>query len=201
MHFKKLIGEKVFLSPINPGDAEKFTTWLNDLEVTQFLTISHRIYSLVKEQAYLDNKARSDAYAFSILDDESKKLIGVCELFDVNWINGTAELGIFIGDKNFWGRGFGRDAITLLLDFGFNLLNLRNIMLWTDSFNPRGIKCYTSCGFQEVGLRRNARTIAGETHDMLMMDITNDDFEGAFVKGVFEKARSSDGPTQLEIVT
>ena len=199
-HFKKLVGEKVFLSPLNPVDVDRYTLWLNDLEVTQYLTISQRIFGLAKEKDYLEEKAKSDAKAFAIVDLESDKLLGACDLFDVDLVHGVAELGIMIGEKSYWGRGYGRDAVKLILDFGFNILNLRNIWLRTLSVNDRAIKSFEYAGFKRIGERRNAYTINGASYNWVFMDITAEEFESPYVKSVWEKARTGERPHQISLM-
>jgi len=199
LHYKKIIGSKVFLSPLNPDDTERFTVWLNDLEVTQYLTISPRLFSFAKEKDYIEKKVMSEEKAFAIVDKESDKWLGVCELFDVDLVHGTAELGIFIGEKSFWGRGYGRDAVKTILDFGFNVLNLRNIWLRTLAVNERAIKSFEYAGFKRVGVRRGAYTIGGAGYDWLFMDITADEFESPYVKGVWEKARTGERPHVISL--
>lgn len=121
---------------------------------------------------------------FSIVDLQSDIAIGRCLLFDVNLVDRNAKLGIFIGNKEFLGKGFGSDALRLLLDYGFNLLNLNNIMLGTFSFNERAIQCYKKVGFKEIGRRRQARIIGGVKYDSVFMDILAEEFESVFVKPI-----------------
>ncbi len=92
-----------------------------------------------KEKELLE-KLSKEGNNFAIVDIEGDRLIGNCSLMDINHINRTAELGIFIRDKDYWSKGFGREAINLLLDYGFNLLNLNNILLKVYSFNKKGNK-------------------------------------------------------------
>ncbi len=174
-YFRKLVGEKCYLSPINPDDAETYTQWINDLEVTAYLTLSHQVLSLSKEKEILERMAR-EGHVFAIVDKEKDQLIGNCGLHDISSIDRTAELGIFIGDKEYWNKGYGSEATTLLLDFGFNLLNLNNIMLRVFSFNQRALQCYRKCGFKEIGIRRKARIIGRKEHDILYMDILSEEF-------------------------
>jgi RimJ/RimL family protein N-acetyltransferase len=93
-------------------------------------------------------------------------------------------LGIVIGEKSRWGQGYGQEAVKLLLDYGFSLLNLNSVMLGTFSFNQRALRCYEKVGFKMIGRRRDARIIAGEKHDMILMDILAEEFESPFVKGL-----------------
>jgi RimJ/RimL family protein N-acetyltransferase len=102
--------------------------------------------------------------------------------FTVDLVNRTGMLGIVIGEKSRWDQGYGEEAVNLLLDYGFNLLNLNNVMLGTFSFNKRAIRCYEKVGFKLVGRRREARIIAGEKHDLILMDILAAQFESPYVK-------------------
>ena len=174
-YFRKLVGEKCYLSPINPDDAETYTQWVNDLEVTAYMYLSHQVLSLSKEREIVEKMAK-EGHVFAIVDKEKDQLIGNCGLDDISSIDRTAELGIFIGDKEYWNKGYGSEATTLLLDFGFSLLNLNNIMLRVFSFNQRGIQCYRKCGFKEIGRRRQARIIGRKQYDVLYMDILSEEF-------------------------
>ncbi|WP_027339748.1 GNAT family N-acetyltransferase [Halonatronum saccharophilum] len=176
-YFKKIVGERVYLSPMNPNDVEKYTKWINDLEVSINLGNPAQIYSLGKEKELLEELSK-EGNNLAIVDLERDELIGNCGLMNINQINRTAELGIFIGDKGYWSKGFGREAINLLLDYGFNLLNLNNILLKVYSFNKRAIKCYKRCGFKEIGRRREAYILGNKRYDFIYMDILASEFKG-----------------------
>ena len=175
MHFKKLVGKKCYLSPIDENDAEKFTEWLNDLEITQYL---HPLYSRVintkSEKDILERLAKEHNY--SIIENETNELLGNCGLIQIDNLNQTSEAGIFIGNKNFWNKGIGREALSLLLDFGFRVLNLHNITLTVVSFNQRAIKAYEKIGFKQIGRKRESILRGKERHDMIYMDILYDEF-------------------------
>jgi RimJ/RimL family protein N-acetyltransferase len=88
-------------------------------------------------------------------------------------------VGIFIGEKSYWNRGYGEEALRLLMDYAFNLLNLNNLMLNVYAFNSRAINCYKKIGFKEVGRRRQARRIQGKSYDIIYMDILAEEFNSA----------------------
>lgn len=90
-------------------------------------------------------------------------------------------LGIVIGEKSYWNKGFGQDATKQLLDYGFNLLNLNNIMLGVFSFNKAAINCYKKIGFKEIGCRRQARIISNKKYDIVFMDILAEEFTSIYV--------------------
>ena len=157
MHFKKLIGEKCYLSPCSVEDAEKWAEWDNDLEVGLPLgDEAYTLYPLEKMKEILNDVIKHQSRIFSIVDLATDKLIGRCLLFNINQVDRNAMLGFVIGEKEYWGQGYGQEAIRLLLDFGFNLLNLNNIMLGTFEFNQRALACYQKVGFKEIGRRRQA---------------------------------------------
>lgn len=181
-YFKKLIGKKVYLSPINVEDAEQYCQWLNDFEVAQNLLIFDQQLSLEKEKVILNNMQKNDAQVFSIVDLKTDKLLGNCSIFRINLRNRKAEVGIFIGNKEFWNKGYGTEALSLLVDYGFNILNLNNIMLEVFDFNQRAFKAYQKVGFKLIGKRREAIILAGKKHDEIYMDILAEEFKSPFIK-------------------
>jgi len=184
-YYKKLAGEKCYLSPCLLEDADRWAEWFNDLEVT--LPLGDEAYtpsSLGREQEAIRDIHRNSSHVFSIVDSETDHLVGRCLLFSVDPVNRSAMLGIVIGEKNRWDQGYGQEAVKLLLDYGFSLLNLNSVMLGTFSFNERALCCYEKVGFRVIGRRRAARIIAGERYDMILMDILAEEFESPYVKGL-----------------
>ncbi|MTI70824.1 MAG: GNAT family N-acetyltransferase [Firmicutes bacterium] len=185
-YFKKVVGEKVYLSPINIEDAKKYTEWINDLEISINLGNASEIYSLEKEKEILERISK-EGYNFAIVSLNKDELIGNCGLMHVDMKHGTAELGVFIGNKNYWSKGYGRESINLLLDYGFNLLNLNNIFLKVHSFNKRAVSCYKKCGFKEIGKRRQAYVVGNKKYDDIFMDILRTEFKGKIDKLIDEE--------------
>ena len=91
-------------------------------------------------------------------------------------------LGMVIGEKSYWDKGYGQEATKLLLDFAFNLLNLNSIMLGTFSFNERAIRCYEKVGFKEIGRRRQTRIIRDFKYDTILMDMLAEEFESVYLR-------------------
>jgi RimJ/RimL family protein N-acetyltransferase len=179
----KLTGNSVFLAPIAPEDADLWATWLNDLEVA--LPLGDEAYGLftAEDQArdIADIIAHHD-HAFTIVERASGRPIGRCLLFGLNKTDRSTEVGIFIGDKGSWGKGYGTEAMRLLLDYAFNLLNLHSVMLGVYSFNERAFSLYRRLGFREIGRRRQARIIGSRTFDVILMDMLADEFESPVVQ-------------------
>ena len=142
-YFKKLLGDRIYLSPRNIEDVEKFTEWMNDFEVTDYTGRSGKITTLSQEKEWLEKSAKNNENrSFNIIELENNKLIGTIGLDDFKWIERNAELGIFIGDKDYRDNGYGTEAINLLLEYGFKYLNLHSIRLALLSVNERAHKCY-----------------------------------------------------------
>ncbi len=172
-YYKKLVGHKVYLSPMCLEDAGTYTKWLNDPSVTENLGMSHNLVSVSGEQEWISKN--SQGTQFAIIKTENDELIGNCGFNAVNQIRQCAEVGIFIGDEENRNNGYGSEAMILLVDFGFNYLNLNNIMLKVFSFNERAINCYKKAGFKEIGRRRQAYYLKGNYHDEIFMDIIRSD--------------------------
>ena len=180
-YFKKLVGERIYLSPRSSEDAEKFTEWLNDFEVTDYLGRSGQIITLEAEKEYLEKNNNPEA-TFAIVTLDENELLGTVSLERIDYINRTATLGIFIGNKEYHSKGYGTEAIRLILDYGFNYMNLHNIKLQLMSFNQRALKCYKKCGFKEVGRIRENKFINGKYYDTICMDILKNEFLESYIK-------------------
>ncbi len=171
-YFRMLEGEKVYISPMNIEDAEIYAKWLNNREITQYLSIHNSLVSIEGERKYLE-KFITEEYHLAIIKKENDELIGNIGLENINYKNGTASLGIFIGEKDNTSKGYGSEAIRLLVQYAFDSLRLHNIMLMVYDFNIRAIKAYTKCGFKEFGRQHEALFINGKYHDIVYMEIIN----------------------------
>ncbi len=182
-YFKKLVGERIYLSTRSTDDAEVYTKWMNDFEVTDYTGRSATILTLDAEKKYLENKNMDlDTTAFAIVDLKTDKMVGTLSLENVNYNHRTAVLGIFIGDPDYRSNGYGTEAIKLLLDYGFNYMNLNTINLSVLACNERAIKCYKKCGFKEAGVLRKSKYVNGKYYDTILMDILAEEFTEDCIK-------------------
>ena len=177
-YFEKLSGERLFLSPMNPGDAEFYTRWLNDPAVAVGLGMYPKMLSLPAEEKYLADLASrsSQDFAMVLRDDQGGRLIGNISLMDLNHIDRTATLGLFIGEEADRGKGYGAEAIRLLLGYGFHTLHLHNIQLHLNGDNAQALACYKKAGFKEFGRRRESKFHSGRCVDQIYMDILDSEF-------------------------
>ena len=181
-YFKKLIGERIYLSPMSIEDAEKYVEWLSDFKVTDGLGRSSNLMKIEDEKTWIMNESKNSDLNFAIVNLEKDELIGNCSLMDISYKNRIGTVGIFIGDENNRSNGYGTEVLKLLLDYGFNYLNLNNIMLTVKSFNERAIKCYEKVGFKEFGRRRESYFLNGKYYDDVHMDILANEFKGNYIK-------------------
>ena len=182
---KKLVGDRIYLSPRGASDEEieKFTDWMNDFQTTDFIGRSGQVVTFIGEKEWLENSTKNvQNRSFSIIELNHNKLIGTISLENFHWIDRSAVLGIFIGDKDFRNNGYGTEAIKLLLEYGFKYLNLHSIRLDLLSINERAHKCYLKCGFKDTGCSREAIYVNGKYYDRLHMDILVNEFEGDYIR-------------------
>lgn len=180
-HYKKIIGERLYLSPMSVEDAERSARWDNDLEVA--VPLGDEAYTptaFEKSVEQIGETIQRQSHVFGIITLSEDLLIGRCMLFNLDTVNQSAYLGIVIGEKEYWDQGFGQEATRLLLDYAFNLLNLNNIMLGTFAFNERAIQAYRKVGFKEIGRRREARLIAGRKFDVVFMDMLAEEYRSLY---------------------
>lgn len=185
MYYKKLVGEHIYLAPRRLEDAEQYAVWMNDFRTTDYTGRSSQIMTLENEKAYLEKHISAEA-SMAIVTLDGDKLIGTIGLENIDHVNRRATLGIFIGDTEEREKGYGTEAIRLILDYGFNYLNLNNINLDVMEFNKRAIACYEKCGFKEIGRRRQSEYLDGKYYDRVHMDILKEEFTEKYIKNRVE---------------
>lgn len=168
-------GEKTRLRAIEREDIPHFVEWLNDPEVAYYLG-RLPLLSRADEEHWFEETVRDERHRILAIDTLEGVHIGSIGLHNLDWRNSSAELGIMIGDKNYWSKGYGRDAIRSLLRFGFGELNLHRIFLRVYDFNPRAIRCYENVGFKHEGVFREAVYINGGYQNELVMGLLRDEF-------------------------
>lgn len=184
-YLKKLIGDRIYLSPKGSSEEEiqKFAEWMNDFQVTDYTGRTSQITTYAGEKEYLESSEKNtENRTFNIVNLEDDKLVGTVGLEHINWVERSAILGIFIGDDDFRSNGYGTEAIRLLLEYGFKYLNLHSIRLDLLSVNERAHKCYLKCGFKDSGKSREEIFLNGKYYDKLHMDILENEFEGDYIR-------------------
>lgn len=174
-----LHGPRVTLRAITPEDYPRQRDFHNDLEFELAGGGSPpRPTSLPVFAEFFDTLLRDrEQFMFGI--EVSGVYIGNAGLFHVNRVDGTAELGIGIGDKTCWSHGYGRESIGLLLDYAFRVQNLRRVWLEVLGSNGRAQRCYRSAGFVEEGRLREHVWNDGRYVDHVLMAVLREDGQPA----------------------
>lgn len=172
-----LKSERVTLRAIERDDLPRLSQWDNDLESQLLSEVDPpRPQPLERRQARYDEYMRKGAGGDSLFAIEADgRIIGTAELWATADPHGTACLTIAIGDPEYRNRGYGRETIRLLLDYGFRVRNVRKIWLSVFGNNERAIRCYQSCGFVEEGRQRDHFWNDGRYVDLIYMAVFRPD--------------------------
>ena len=173
-----LKGEKVLLRPMKQEDIPRQHDFFQDLELYGLDSDTPAVSSSESTQAFYETRVKPDRNIAPFAIEADGKYIGHCALMNLQNRHGNVELGITIGDRDYWGRGYGRDAIRLLLEYGFHYIGARRIELTTHAKNERAIRCYLACGFVEEGRPRQVVWIEGEYVDLVNMAILRGEWQG-----------------------
>ncbi len=172
-----IVGDQVRFRAIEKEDLPYFVKWLNDPDVLRGLSLTLPL-SLAEEENWFEETLKKSPYerplAIEIQPDPNINewvFVGNCGLFGIDWQNRSAEVGIHIGEKDFWDRGFGSKAMRLVLKHGFENLNLHRIWLRVYETNKRAIKSYQNAGFREEGKYREGQFMEGKYVDVIIMSV------------------------------
>lgn len=172
-----LRGERVYLRPLEPTDAEIVHRWYEDTRVQTLmgdppmsLAARRRRY----EEAVTGDGPNVLRFVICRLDDDTP--IGRTDLFDIDRDNGSLAFGIAIGDPALWGQGLGTDAVNAIVDFAFGQLRMERVWLDTDDVNARAQAAYKKAGFSVEGRLRHAWFQDGRWSDDIRMSLLRDEW-------------------------
>jgi RimJ/RimL family protein N-acetyltransferase len=182
-----IVGEKVYLRAIEEDDAAVCHPWFSDPDVR--ITLGRRTTPNTEQdsRAYIRGLDARTRQMFAVVARADDVYIGNAELFGIHWVNRHAELGIVIGRKDFWGKGYGRETVRLLCEHAFRGLNLHRVHLRVDATNERGIRCYTGAGFKPEGRLRDDVFAGGRYVDTLILGL---------LRGEIDLGRAGEAPLQ-----
>lgn len=179
-----ILGQRVRLRPIEKEDLPRFVKWLADPELRSYLD-NHLPIGQVQEERWFERNAGSgneQAWAIEAQPPDSVGPwvhIGSCGYDHIDWRNRVGEVGIMIGAHDYWGKGYGTDAMQTLVAWGFYTLNLNRVQLHVFSDNDRAIRSYQKVGFVIEGRLRQANYYNGLYRDMLLMGVLREDWARA----------------------
>lgn len=172
-----LAGQTVRLRPVEERDLPHFVRWLADPEVRRWLGAVDSAPTLDEEYEWYEGKRGDPDNILWAIETREGRLIGTIEL-RVTPHARRAEMGIAIQDKTQWGKGFGTDAVRLVLEYVFQELDLNRVELMADEENTRALRCYEKCGFAREGLlRRHRRTAEGRFGNTVVMGLIRQEWK------------------------
>lgn len=161
--------EKVSLRPIENEDLDLINKWKNDEDVFKYLGGGYRPTSKSIQKTWFPNFTKmGESYRFIIMVQNQP--IGIVGLYDISYINQNAEVGIYIGEKNFHGKGIGKQAYKLIEEFAYNYLNLMKLKLNVVADNTSAYNMWLGLGFAKKGLLEKERFISGKFCDVYYME-------------------------------
>lgn len=175
--------KNILLRELRLDELDKILNYVNDYEIYSSFTDSAptpKTYEFQKEWLLYENK-REDVITFAIASIEDDGFLGTCQLRGIDLFNEVATLSIIIGSKNHSGKGYGKEAVDLLLNYGFNELNLNRIELSVYEDNIKAIKLYEKCGFTKEGVRREHIYRKSTYHNQFIYSILKDEFNEIYL--------------------
>jgi RimJ/RimL family protein N-acetyltransferase len=175
-------GNLVHLTVEEPEvQAASFSRWFRNTEFSRLLATAPEILwssNKIKEWIEKDyEKEKPEGYFFTVRANQNDQLIGFFGLWDieVNHLNSIIAIGI--GEPEYWGKGYGSEAMQLALRYAFTELNLHRVSLFVFAYNKRAIQSYYKTGFRLEGIQRKAMLRDGERHDIVAMGILREEWE------------------------
>ena len=141
------------------------------LYLNRFLPVS-----IQQEEEWFDSLAKRKDDIVLAIETLDGLFIGSVGLHGIDWKNRTATHGALIGNKDYWGKGYGRDVYMTLFNYAFNSLNLRKICAQILSFNERSVKCALACGYQIEGKQRKQNYVKGEYWDLIIIGVFKEEW-------------------------
>lgn len=175
-------GDLVRLSAEDPEPMSKaFSRWARDTEYHRMLNYDPVAYwSEKKWKSWLEKDLQEESqsdFFFSIRALDKDLLIGFIGLMDIEWANGNSWVVIGVGERDYWGKGYGTDAMRLVLRYAFHELNLYRVSLGLFEYNLRALKSYQKAGFTLEGRYRQLSNRDGSRWDVLIMGVRKPDWE------------------------
>lgn len=175
----------IMLRELELSDMPKLNEWRNDKEIIDKLCNTYRFICKAVDEDWYNNymKNRDKNVRLAIIHVADNQYIGNVNLTDINPIDRTAAFSIFIGDSRYHFQGIGFLATSLMIEHGFNNLNLNRISLYVLVNNELAINLYKKVGFVYEGLQRQVIFKNGKYHDLIMMSLLRDEFQELKIKG------------------
>jgi len=173
-----LEGGRIILRPLSKRDINKrYLSWLNDKEVTRYMETGRVRVTMKDLWQFYNRIRRSDKdIIFAICDKKNKFHIGNIKLGGINHFHRFCDIGIMIGDKEYWGKRYCQEACGRVLSYAFNTLGLNKVMLGVYAPHKAAIEAYKKSGFRTEGRLKRTLLLDGKYVDKVIMGMTRSDF-------------------------
>ncbi|MET3207309.1 UNVERIFIED_CONTAM: RimJ/RimL family protein N-acetyltransferase [Paenibacillus sp. PvR008] len=177
-----LEGSRVYLRPIHVEDTELYYNTLFGQDMRR-LTGTQRSFTKDQIGRYIESKGQDTSSLLLLIAlQEDDCIIGDIALQDMDSLNRSANIRIAINEQGNMGKGYGTEALVLMLDYGFGICNLHRIELNVYDFNERAIRCYEKIGFQREGVQRDALFYNHQYHDSILMSMLSSEYRARYVE-------------------
>jgi RimJ/RimL family protein N-acetyltransferase len=168
-----LVGDRIYLREIRLSDVnETYHHWMNDPEVTRYTESRFFPNSMEALQKYVSRVSGDRQHVFlAIVLKKDDRHIGNIKLGSINWIHRFANVGLLIGEKDCWGQGYGTEAIRLVTEYAFRVLDLRRLTAGSYSNNISSFKAFLKAGWQQEGIRKRQYFSNGEYVDEILLGV------------------------------
>lgn len=173
-----IVGKTVYLRPVESKDAMIYCQCMNSPEVRLTFFTIFPINLIQQEELIKGLYKQKDFIPFTIVVKKTDKSIGIAAFHRVDLASRAAIYSIIISEPSEWGKGYGSEVTRLMVEYGFNVLNLNRIQLHVAAHNSRGIKAYEKVGFRREGLLRQAMYQNDRYFDFYVMAILRNEFYG-----------------------
>lgn len=173
-----LVGKKIYLRVLEDEDLNNLLRWINDSKVTYYLQQGDRppTINLLKKMYDVEGNDKQQI-SFAIIDRKTNKHVGWTGLYAISWTSRYAEMRIFIGEKSYWKKGIATEAQKLLVEYGFEKLNLHRIFAGTNIELKGEQKALRKLFFREEGISKEAMFRNGKYYDVIYFGILKKDYQ------------------------
>lgn len=172
-----LRGPRVLIRSVQPADVSLIASWLNDGAVTKFMFYGQTPTTLEQVEKMIgDQIASPKNVVFTVCDRETKRPIGFAGLYDMHLTARKADFRILIGEKDFWGKGYGTEITQMLTFYGFDRMNMHRMALGVTSDNVGAVKAYEKAGYVREGQLRDDIYRNSRYYDSIKMSLLRDEY-------------------------
>lgn len=179
-------GKKIHLRLISLEDVtERYLEWLNDPEVNRYLETRFTEQTLESIRAFVSEKiSSSNEFLYAICENEGDRHIGNIKLGPLNPHHRSADVSLFIGEKNCWGKGYATEAIFLLTQHAFDSLGLNKLRAGCYASNQGSAAAFEKCGWTREGLQKGMVQSEGREMDLILLGIRASEYREYVEKGL-----------------